>query len=66
MLVSFMGFSVEYLKLDQLRQLQSERLMDLMGYLNFVGNFGKKYRKRNKKTGRNHHESESSCPGQLA
>lgn len=33
MLVSFMDFSVEYLKLDQLRQLQSERLAKLVGYL---------------------------------
>lgn len=33
MLVSFMDFSVEYLKLDQLRQLQSERLANLVGYL---------------------------------
>ncbi len=28
-----MDFSVEYLKLDQLRQLQSERLERLVGYL---------------------------------
>ncbi|RKS96069.1 phenylacetate-CoA ligase [Chryseobacterium defluvii] len=33
MLVSFMDFSIEYLKLDQLRQLQSERLAKLVGYL---------------------------------
>lgn len=33
MLVSFMDFSVEYLKFDQLRQLQSERLANLVGYL---------------------------------
>ena len=36
-----MDFSVEYVKLDQLRQLQSERLVNLVGYLEEKSNFYK-------------------------
>lgn len=39
MLVSFMDFSVEYLELGQLRQLQSDRLVNLMEYLNGKSEF---------------------------
>ncbi len=42
MLVSFMDFSVEYLELGQLRQLQSERLVNLMGYLSEKSEFYKR------------------------
>ena len=36
-----MDFSVEYVKLDQLRQLQSERLVNLVGYLEEKSDFYK-------------------------
>lgn len=42
MLVSFMGFSVEYLELGQLRQLQSDRLTGLIGYLEEKSEFYKR------------------------
>jgi phenylacetate-CoA ligase len=42
MLVSFMDFSVEYLELGQLRQLQSERLVKLVGYLGEKSEFYKR------------------------
>ncbi len=42
MLVSFMDFSVEYLELDQLRQLQSGRLISLIDYLGEKSEFYKK------------------------
>ncbi|MDH6252147.1 phenylacetate-CoA ligase [Chryseobacterium sp. H1D6B] len=41
MLVSFMDFSVEYLEIDQLRALQSERLMNLIDYLEEKSGFYK-------------------------
>ena len=37
-----MDFGVEYLKLDQLRQLQSERLANLVGYLGEKSEFYKR------------------------
>lgn len=39
MLVSFMSFSVECLKLDQLRKLQSDRLVSLLDYLGEKSDF---------------------------
>lgn len=42
MLVSFMDFSVEYLELGQLRQLQSDRLISLIDYLGEKSEFYKK------------------------
>lgn len=42
MLVSFMDFSVEYLELGQLRQLQSDRLISLISYLGEKSEFYKK------------------------
>ncbi len=42
MLVSFMDFSVEYLELGQLRQLQSDRLISLINYLGEKSEFYKK------------------------
>ena len=42
MLVSFMDFSVEYLELGQLRQLQTDRLINLISYLGEKSEFYKR------------------------